>query len=149
MNRRMAGDAQVLRLLVADQQRRYGNGELTDEDLGLLDGRPNDGYDPDSLREALEEDSSNPEMEYVVDAHGYPSYQLRPEVLLARQDRVLRRQSPEAVEKSRARTEAYFQHLESGLNALRAQQIAAEIQKQGFGPEQAMSMALAYLQQEE
>lgn len=144
----MAGDAQVLRLLAADKQRVYGDGVWTDEDLGLLDGRPNEEYDPDSLREALEEDSSKPEMGYVVDAQGYPSYQLRPEVVLERQNRALERESPEAVEEQRARLEDYFQHLGSGLHEFRAQQIAAEIQKQGFGPEQAMSMALAYLQQE-
>lgn len=75
MNRRMAGDPEVLRLLAADRDRLYSRGELTEEDLGTPGH--NEDYDPESLIEALEQESADPRYEYVVNPHGYGEYRLR------------------------------------------------------------------------
>lgn len=70
---RYAGDQEVLRLLALDRRRKYLDGAVTDEDLGLLE-RAGELYDPDSLLESYLVDSANPNMVYLMDPHGYGAY---------------------------------------------------------------------------
>lgn len=70
---RYAGDPEVLRLLALDRRRKYLDGAVTDEELGLLE-RAAEHYDPDSQLESYHSDSADPNMVYLVDPQGYGSY---------------------------------------------------------------------------
>jgi len=69
----MAGRRDIAPLLQADKDLKYGFGELTDEDLGLI-SRAGELYDPDSMRAQTEEMSATPGSVYFSDGQGFGRY---------------------------------------------------------------------------
>ena len=137
MTRRMAGDAEVLRLLAADRDRVYMHGELTDEDLGTPGY--NEEYEPEELIAALEDDSADPRYEYVVDPHGYGSYQRRATTLGG--------QEPDAAQEAviQQQAQAYIDRLLANQARLEAEELATVIEAKGYSPQDARLMAANYL----
>jgi len=70
---RMAGRSDIAQLLQADKDLKYGFGELTDGDLGLIARAGND-YDPDSVRAETERMSAVPGSAYFTDGQGFERY---------------------------------------------------------------------------